>query len=174
MLNIKVAFDDITISNIQKEDILTLHNWINLQSFYMKNKRDNSMELKELYERFLECYISENEFFLKIYREDKLIGVLKGRLEFKNDAEAWIWCFFLGKDVRNKGIGSKALQEFMTYVKNEYGVKYFYSTIMGKRYNGMSFWKNNGYEVLRISKNYYNIDGKDIDMIILKKKDRVI
>jgi tRNA(Met) C34 N-acetyltransferase TmcA len=62
----------------------------------------------------------------------------------------------------------------MEYVKNEYGIKDFYATIVGKSDSIMNFWKGNGYEILRISKNYYNINGEDMDMIILKMKGKVI
>lgn len=174
MLDIKVAFDDIKMSNIEKEDIVSIQELINSQNQYLDHEVNCTMELDELYERFLECYISENEFFLKINKENRLIGSLKGRLEFKSSNEAWIWYFFIEKNLRCKGIGSRILKEFMEYVKNEYGVKDFYATIVGKSGSVMNFWKENGYEILRISKNYYNINGENMDMIILKMKGKVI
>lgn len=174
MLDIKVAFDDIIMSNVQKKDVVILHKWINSQNRYSEDEEVNFMELEELYDRFLECYISESEFFLKIYKENRLIGLIKGRLEFKNNIEAWVWCLFIEKNIRCKGIGSKVLKEFMKYVKSEYGVNDFYTTVMEKNNRIMNFWKNNGYEILRISKNYYNINGKDLDMIILKWKGKVL
>ncbi|KAJ53793.1 ribosomal protein S18 acetylase RimI-like enzyme [Clostridium tetanomorphum] len=169
MLDVSIDFEDINIMNVEKEDISFMQEWINYQSSYMEQNIVNPMKFDELYERFLEYYISESEFFLKIIKNNELIGVIKGRLEFKTVIEVWVGCFLIDKDMRYKGIGSKILKEFIDYLIKEYNVKKFFATVMAKSHDTIKFWKKNNYEILRISKNYYNIDGEESDMIILKR-----
>ena len=94
MVDVDIRIEDISISSIEKSDLIYLHEWFKTQTEYTENINDNSLSVKELNERYLEYYLSENEFFLKVLFENKLIGVLKGRLEFKNPNEMWYLCLF--------------------------------------------------------------------------------
>ncbi|WP_125152615.1 GNAT family N-acetyltransferase [Clostridium rectalis] len=170
MLDVNLSFDNINILNIDKNDLVDAYELIQRDQEYFRNSFASSRDLKELYERFLECYISENEFFLKLNKSSKLIGLLKGRLEFKSVPEMWIWYFVLDPTLRSTYFGSNLLNEIIGYFKNQYGVKEFYTTTEKSNINAINFFKNNGYDILRISRNFYNINGEYKDMIILKKR----
>ncbi|KAJ49048.1 hypothetical protein CTM_25030 [Clostridium tetanomorphum DSM 665] len=58
MLDVSIDFEDINIMNVEKEDISFMQEWINYQSSYMEQNIVNPMKFDELYERFLEYYIS--------------------------------------------------------------------------------------------------------------------
>ena len=62
MLDINLTIDNMTILSIEKEDIPYVQN-------YFKNQcksQYEELEINNIYEKFLEYYVSENEFFLKI------------------------------------------------------------------------------------------------------------
>lgn len=62
MFDININMDNMVISNIERQDILYIKDWINNQNLsYLNNTKP--IDFNELYERFLEYYVSENEFF---------------------------------------------------------------------------------------------------------------
>ncbi|GAA0718562.1 GNAT family N-acetyltransferase [Clostridium malenominatum] len=168
MLDLNVQWQNIKVVNIQKNDVDDIKKWLYKQSEFAEESV-YPIEVSELYDRFLEYYISENEFFSKIQFENKTIGILKGRVEFKNPSEAWIWCLMIDYEYRGKGIGSRVIDEVNSYLNREYNIEYFYTTVMRDSFRTIEFLKKNGYKIKRVSKNYYDINGKQMDMLILKK-----
>lgn len=169
MFDVSINYDDVRISSIEKEDIKLLERWLNSQKCYMEQGEQFSIDYSELYQRFLEYYVSECEFFLKIIKADKLSGILKGRIEFKNPNEVWIGCFFIDNDMRNKGLGSSILKSIMLYFNKVYGIKDFFTGTAQKSEGNLRFWKNNGYKVIRVARDFYSFKSSNEDMLILKK-----
>lgn len=167
MFDVHIQLDDINISSIEKQDVLDIQKWINHQN-NNSDDNDKQLPLKEFYERFLEYYISESEFFLKVSQGDILIGVLKGRIEFKITNEVWFTYYILDNTLRGKGIGSKIIEAVMGYFSNSLGMDSFYTTVCEKDTRIIKFWKNNNFKIYRVSKSYFNNDGQDLDMIIMK------
>lgn len=172
MLDVDIRIDDINISSIEKNDLIYLHEWFQTQAEYTENIDDNSLSVQELNERYLEYYLSENEFFLKILFENKLIGILKGRLEFKNPNEMWYLWFVLDYKFREKGIGKKIIKLSMNYFYSEYCIDDFYCVEIINNLRTINFWKNNGFKVLRSSPDFYKINGKTKDILILQNTMR--
>lgn len=167
MLDINLTIDNMVILSIQKEDIPYLDDY--LKNEY--NSQNEEPEISNIYEKFLEYYISENEFFLKINdkQTNEILGIIKGRVEFKNPHEAWIWSIFLNQSIRGKGIGSIISKKLSTYLKEEYGVREFYTRIIKQNSYKLNFWTKNGYEIIRVSKDFYKTNDKRTNMFILKK-----
>lgn len=167
MFDVHIQLEDINISSIEKQDVLDIQKWINYQNCNSTDI-DEPLPLKEFYERFLEYYISESEFFLKINQGDKLIGVLKGRIEFKNTNEVWLRYFLLDHNLRGRGIGSKIINNIKDYFSNNLGIDSFYTGVCEKDTRILKFWKKNNFQLFRISKNYFDNDGQELDMIIMR------
>lgn len=169
MFDVNINMDDIKICSIQKEDIEYIKNLLSFQNF--TNKKDE-VNQDELYQRFLEYYISENEFFLKISSNNKLIGIIKGRIEFKSEGELWIGYFYIDKNVLDeKGnyIQNRIMNVLIKFFIDEYGINDFYTTISDDDEQSLKMWKEYGYKVLRESQSYYEFNGILRDMLILKK-----
>lgn len=166
MFDIQLNMENISISSIEKEDVVPVQHWINNQ--YNNSENEKPLMFKDFYERFLEYYVSESEFFLKINMDDKIIGVIKGRIEFKNSSEVWIWYYLLDNEYRRKNIGSQIIRGIIKYFKVELGIFNFYTGVCEKDISILSFWKKNNFKFIRISKDFFNISGKEMDMIILK------
>lgn len=170
MFDVKINFDDIAITSVEKEDIKFIDEWINSQKNYIEKPGQYSFGYDELYERFIEYYVNECEMFLKIDIDGKLSGILKGRIEFKTPSEVMIWCFLIDNSLRNRGTGSRIINEVISYINKMYGIQYFFTGVMEEEKRNMKFWKDNGFKVIRIAKNFYKMDGIQKDMIILKKQ----
>lgn len=165
MLELKINFNDINISNIDEHELTQIQAWMEVENQFAYGEDS----LEELYERYLESYISECEFFLKINNKDGLIGILKGRLELKNPNEVWIWFFYINHEYRNSNIGMKIIQELMNYFSDEYGIDIYFTRIIKENEENIVFWKNIGFQMVRMVKDFYYIDGKSMDMLIMKK-----
>ncbi|MCD3331341.1 GNAT family N-acetyltransferase, partial [Clostridium botulinum] len=81
MFDIKLEFDNIKILSIEKEDVSPIYKWIRCNNQFLQNEGNENITYDKFYEHFLEYYFSECEFFLKINKENKLIGIFKGRTE---------------------------------------------------------------------------------------------
>lgn len=166
MFDITINFDDITITSIEKKDIIAIQEWINSQNTNYSNR---TLKIKEINERFLEYYVSEGEFFLKIKKSRNLIGILKGRIEFKNSIEVWIWCFVIDSELRSQNIGSRILGEMEKYFNKIYGISTLFTIISNDNSRELKFWERNKFKLQRVSKDFFNVDDNYIDMLILKK-----
>jgi RimJ/RimL family protein N-acetyltransferase len=166
MFDIHLDIGNISISSIEREDIVSIQHWINNQSYFSDNEKP--LMLEDFYERFLEYYVGESEFFLKIKIEDKMMGVLKGRIEFKSYSEVWVGYYLLDSDYRGKGIGSTIINGIIEYFQVELGIFDFFATISEKDINILNFWKRNNFKLLRVSKDFFNIAGRKMDMLIFQ------
>ncbi len=83
--------------------------------------------------------------------------------------EVWIWYFLMDNRLRNLALGSNILKHIMNHFTSRYGFDCFLH-IVTRRYGLVKFWKKNNYEIIRISKNFFNISSKGVDLIIFKNK----
>jgi ribosomal protein S18 acetylase RimI-like enzyme len=162
MLEASFDFDDIEITNILRED---------LPSIARKAEEDGHFSIARLDERFLESYLSECEYFLKILKGGSLIGLVKGRVEFKNPHEAWIWFYYIEERFDGSGLAAEIARQLLEYMKEEYLVKDFYIRVPMDDLKAIKFWKGMGFKTLRAVKDFYFIDGQNIDMLILENKN---
>ena len=167
MFDINLQFDEVDISSIENQDLSYVQNWFNNERLGCI-KTENPLKSSEFYKRFIEYYASECEFFLKVNFKQKLIGIIKGRVEFKNTNEVWITDFLIDNENRNEKVSSNILNKVMCYFCNSYGINSFSVGIMEEDIMVMEFWEFNCFEIQRIAKNYYNINGIKKDMFILK------
>lgn len=167
MFDVSINFEDISLVSLNTQDILPVRHWLEEQ-----NCNDSTYEylnLNELPDRFLESYVSEGELFVKIVENDEIIGILKGRIEFKNPNEMWILYYIIDNKLRKKGIGSKILNYLLNYFSDSYCINDVYAIVVGDDCGAEYFWSENGFKVYRISDNYLENGGKPADMHILKK-----
>lgn len=169
MFNIDIKFDDISIMSVEKEDIFKIETWINKQQVFNINDKEN-YGIKEFYERYLEYYVSEGEYFLKILCKSELIGIIKGRIEFKNPNEVWIMSYLIEFKLYDSEIATKIINEFLKHLFKNYGIRNFYTFVSANNHNMLKLWKNNNFEVCRVTSNFLEIDGQDKDILILKKE----
>ena len=74
MFNINIRFDEVSIISVEKEDIFEIQNWINKQQGF--NIKDGlNYGIVDFYERYIEYYVSEGEYFKKYYVEVDLLAL---------------------------------------------------------------------------------------------------
>ncbi|GCD09160.1 GNAT family N-acetyltransferase [Clostridium tagluense] len=172
MFNIDIMFDDVSIMSVEKEDITKIEDWINSkQGFNIDASQDYG--IVDFYERYLEYYVSEGEYFLKVLRDSELIGIIKGRIEFKNPNEVWIMCYLIELGLCDVDVATKIIDEFIKHLYKNYGIRNFYTFVSADNKGMMKIWKNNNFEISRVTSNFLEINSKDKDILILKKEFNV-
>ncbi len=168
MFNIDISFDDISIMNVEKEDIFKIKNWINnQQNFDIEDGLNYG--IKEFYERYLEYYVSEGEYFLKVLCGSELIGIIKGRIEFKNPNEVWIMCYLIEFKLYGDKISTTIINEFLKHLYDNYGISNFYTFVSANNQDMLKLWKNNNFEIIRVTNSFLELDDEEKDILILEK-----
>ncbi|MDP4087630.1 MAG: GNAT family N-acetyltransferase [Bacillota bacterium] len=171
MFDLEICFDDIKLSSIYQEDLPEVQKW--MQEQVITSSEVGWTNIDELQDRFLEYYMSENEIFLKIEKGTGIIGIFKGRVEFKNPNELLIWCFIIDSSFRGMGVGSRILKEVISFFENNYGIYTFSTGIIEGSIKALRFWNKNEFILHRVSKSFFNVKGEERDMIILKREEKL-
>lgn len=169
MFDVNINFNEIEISSIEKEDVKNIHQWCNKQNIFIAGD-ENVLEFKELYQRFLEYYFSECEIFLKIAINNKLIGIFRGRVEFKNPSLVWISCFTLENGYLKTNQGEEILNKILLYFSNNFGISNFLFGVPSDDKDILKLLKNSGFQTDRVSNGFFIENGKKSNAIILKKE----
>lgn len=169
MFDLFLDFENIEISSIERDDVEKVYEWIKFQDDIIYDNEYTYLSLKEFYERFIEYYLNECEFFSKVMIDSKISGIVKGRIELRNPNEVWITYLGLDGNIKNEEMKNQIVKEIINHFHVEYGIKKFYVSLMKKNDNSFVFWKTNGFNVIRMVNNFYDSGGKKEDMILLGK-----
>ena len=121
LIPINIVIGNIIIKDINYEELSQIHILLNEsnETSDILGKEDN-FELDEIKERFLESLSSVSDFFLGIYLNENIIGIIKGRFENRSCTEVWFLTYMLSKDYRGRGVGSKILNNLENWFKDYY------------------------------------------------------
>ena len=168
MVEVEFIKNGFKFTSIQENDLATLEQWLK-----ENNDKDDtcySLDSQIFYRRFWEDYVTENECFIKIEKDNDILGVFKGRIELEDRKELFIWLYVTEKSMRNKGIGSEFVENIIEYFKDIYSIDTVKVGIVENNIEGMEFWRGNGFTFLRKAKNFFqNKDDENIDLIILER-----
>ncbi|SFC31525.1 GNAT family N-acetyltransferase [Clostridium uliginosum] len=168
MVNIEFNYDDFKITSVKREDIDELNKWILLND--KCNEDAFSLDRQLFYRRFLEYYLTEEELFIKIEKNNEICGVFKGRFELEEKSELFIWLYIIDSKFRNKGLGNEILKEILKYFKKFYYIELFKVGVNVENKKAINFWNKAGFTKLRISKDFFeDTEENTADLIILTK-----
>jgi RimJ/RimL family protein N-acetyltransferase len=169
MIPVNIKKGNLLIRNIETRDLRVVLDCINEAEENFKTLgRNISLDYYELEQRYLESLMNSLEYFCGIYIEEKLIGIIKGRIENRAEEELWILSYLLLNEYRNKGIGTKALKAIEEFFHLNYAIDKYCILILDTNKKGLKFWMNNHYIISRKT-NSLGLD-KGREMIILDKQ----
>lgn len=175
MLSLSIEDEDIHIKDIDKSQISKMIKWFdgsNIGKYKYAMGIDEPVTVDDLYEKYLEVLINAHEFFLGINMNDELIGFIKGRADYKNDGEVWIMSLLVDASYQNRGIGTRVLNAVMKEFKEKFGIREFYSCVINDNVGGKKFWQKNKFCECRATKDYFTMDNKNYDLIIMERNER--
>ncbi|MDF2505797.1 MULTISPECIES: GNAT family N-acetyltransferase [Clostridium] len=169
MFDVNIKYGDVSISSVEKEDVKHIQTWYNSQKSFLYNGNDY-LGTDEFYERFLEYYMSECEIFLKIIKINNIIGIFKGRVEFKSENMVWVSCFAMESFCLENNEGNIVLDKILKFFLNNFGIKDFLIGVSVKDKKILTVLKNSGFQLVRISNDFFMNESSNGNAVILKKK----
>lgn len=173
MLSLLIEDKDIIIRDIARPQINKMMEWFNgsnIGKYKYAMGIDKPVTVGDLYEKYLEVLINAHEFFLGITMDGELIGFIKGRADYKNDGEIWIMSLLIDSSYQNRGIGTRVLGLILKEFQEKFGIRKFYSCLVNDNVAGKAFWERNKFYECRSTKDYFTIDNKNYDLIIMYRE----
>lgn len=137
--------EDVTISEIQFEDIIEIYNLGN--KLFTSDKWINLYRTWDEYE-IIERYIGDKEYCLVAKNNKKVVGFALGALVEKKRS-AWRYGYLLWTGISPKfagqGVGKKLLKK-MTSLFKQAGVKIILVDTSTENSRALNFFKKNGFE----------------------------
>ncbi|MGE5633101.1 MAG: GNAT family N-acetyltransferase [Caulobacteraceae bacterium] len=179
MLTLNVESNDLIFTDIKKEnlkDVLALYNQ-NEQNIYATGI-DGQLSLKDIREKYLEVLVNSHEFFTGIFIKDncgeniqtKMIGVVKGRIDYENSEEAWISSLIIDSRYQRRGMGTKTVNKLINLLNQSYDVRRVFIGIISRNEVGSFFWQSLGFGYYRTIEQYIKLNNHAEDLIIMKKE----
>jgi len=159
MFNINFKTTEFEIKNIEKEDINEIYNWFKIETTYLDVNKYEELGENDFKDRFMEYYLSECEFFIKVTIKDELIGIIKGRIEFVNPNNVWFGYILISEKYRNKGVGVKLLNSIINYFDTGFGIINFSAKLKETDMKSLDFWKKSGFIVSTLLNKERRIQG---------------
>jgi hypothetical protein len=169
MFEVCINYKDINISSIVMEDIKYIQQWLNEKNKLVYYGNDDYLATSEFNEIFLEYYVSESEIFLKILKANRLIGIFKGRIEFKSKNIIWISCFVLEYLYLDNNEGNIMLNEILEFFLQNYGITEFLIGVSVKEKKTLKLLKSNGFKLLRISNDFFMSQDTGSNAMIMQR-----
>lgn len=169
MFDVKIDYQGISISSVEKNDIKNIKIWCNKQAIFVNGDKDY-LGLKEFNQRFIEYYVSECEIFLKMMRGENLIGILKGRIEFKNPNMVWISCFILEHLYFENNEVDIILDRILDYFYSNFGVCKYIMAVSAEDKELIYILENSGFKVERVCSDLFQKKCEKNNSIIYKKE----
>lgn len=167
LIPINIIIGDINVRDINYEELPQIHKLLNEKSGTktVLGKEEN-FGFEEIKERYLESLSSVSDFFLGVYLEEDMIGIIKGRFENRSCTEVWFLTYILGIKHRENEVGKNILGEVESWFRENYSICRF-CVLTYEDNNIMKFWNQNGYNLLRKTKIKH--EGENGLVVILEK-----
>lgn len=176
MLTINLKMENLCFKDVTKEsleDLLKLYNQNEINIY--ATGIDRPMSLEDIKQKYMEVLVNSHEFFACIFSCDpqsnkkKMVGVIKGRIDYDNNEEAWISSILIDNSFQNNGIGTKVVKSIIKMLKDTYDIKAVSIGILSGNGIGRGFWSKMGFNYIRTIEQYIKLNNKNEDFIIMKK-----
>lgn len=176
MLTINLKNENLFFKDISKDDlleVLKLYNQNELNIY--ATGIDRPMSYEDISQKYLEVLVNSHEFFAGIFicNEDctnnQMIGVIKGRIDYDNNEEAWISSLLIDSSYQKNGIGTKSVCAILKLLKDTYDIKTVMIGTLSGNQVGREFWGKIGFSYIRTIEQYIKLNNKTEDFIIMKK-----
>jgi ribosomal protein S18 acetylase RimI-like enzyme len=172
MFPLNMSCDFIYFKDIKLEHLPYILKWYNkVDDFKFATGIDTPITLEVLTQKYAEVAICGDEFFTGIYnKEEKMIGILKGRLKYKNRDAVWISSIVIDTEYQHRGYGRVVINLLLNYLKEKNKVRGVYLAVVEENLQGRTFWLKQSFKELRRIENHLKLQDKQRNVIIMYKQ----
>ncbi len=172
MYSLNIQNETVYFRDIKIEHLPHILHWYNkVDDFKFATGIDEPMTLDCLKRKYAEVSISSNEFFVGIYAraEGKMVGILKGRLSYRERDSAWISSIAIDLVYQNKGFGSSSIQLLLDHLKFKCQIRDIYLAVIEENIRGVSFWNKHNFKAMRKIDNHIKLQNRFQNAIIMHR-----
>lgn len=168
MVNINFNYENYTFESVKESDFKELIEWMrkNNETYDITYSLDSQV----FYQRFIEYYVTDNECFIIIKKENNIVGVFKGRLDLEDKEELFIWYFTIDRKFRGKGLGSEIIERIIEYFESRYSISVTKVGIVEDNRGALNFWKSIRFTFLRSAKNFFRYEAEQNKGLVILKR----
>lgn len=168
MVNINFNYENYTFESVKESDFKELIEWMR-----KNNETDDitySLDSQVFYQRFIEYYVTDNECFIIIKKENNIVGVFKGRLDLEDKEELFVWYFTIDRKFRGKGLGSEIIERIIEYFESRYSISVTKVGIVEDNRGALNFWTSIRFTFLRSAKNFFRYEAEQNKGLVILKR----
>lgn len=133
-----------TIKKLKEQDIEKIYNLCKQNNTYYKylQIQPSFDNIKEIFTSLPPNKTIKDKFFIGFYKDDKIIAILDLIINYPNKNSAYIGLFMTDKNIQNKGIGTKIIEQLCYALKQQgfYNVELAY---IKDNIEAKNFWLKN-------------------------------
>lgn len=155
---------------IEKNDIFAWEKWWNDEKIYqyMQTEQWSADDAKNFW-NFLYYNLHILPLSIVEKKSKQVLGYISLKISKKNTSVASMGIVLGEKDIWNKGIGEKVVQEILSTAKNELGIQKISIDCFAENFAAQKLYEKCGFEKIGISKKFYKKNGKFFDALLYEK-----
>ncbi|MCX7921920.1 MAG: GNAT family N-acetyltransferase [Clostridia bacterium] len=173
MFSLDIQNDTVYFKDIKPADLPLILNWYNkVDDFKFATGIDTPISLEKLTRKYAEVAICRSEFFAGIYLKgiNKLIGIVKGSLKYRESDSVWISSLAIDTDYQNNGYGTMVIELLLKHLKLNNNINCAYLAVVEENIQGRNFWVKQKFQTLRKMEGHLTIQDRPQNVIIMHKK----
>jgi ribosomal protein S18 acetylase RimI-like enzyme len=172
MLSLNIQNDIVYFKDIKPEHLPKILDWYNkVDDFKFATGIDKAITLDALIRKYAEVAICSEEFFAGIFlkEEEKMIGIIKGRLDHENKNSVWISSIVIDPAYQNKGYGKSAVNLLLRKLEQSCKIESAFLSVIEENTQGRRFWASQNFKEMRRIENHIKLQDKQQNIIIMCK-----
>ena len=173
MFTLNVQNDVVFLRDIKSDNLPYILKWYNkVDDFKFATGIDVPISLETLTRKYAEVAICSNEFFVGVYtrKDNKMVGILKGMLKYKNRDAMWISSIAVDINHQKMGYGRAAVELLLKHLSVGNGIRSAYLAVVEENTQGRAFWNKLNFRELRRIENHLKLQDKQRNVIIMYRQ----
>lgn len=172
MFPINIRNSTIYLTDIKHEHLPLVLGWYNkIDHFKYATGIDMPITLNDMAKRYAEIAVCPDAFFTGIYiNNERMIGILKGKLQYQNRDAVWITSIVIDQNFQKKGYGKTAVELLLKHLKRCKQIRSAYLAVVEENAIGRIFWTKQKFQTLKRMEKHANSLNKQQSILIMYKR----
>ncbi len=172
MIEHRLERDGLLIAPVTKEDLFQIWLWYSdVERYKHATGLDKPITFEEMRDKYIEARCSRWEFFFKVVEKQHgiMLGVVKGRVHYLLDDEAWISSILIDEAYQGVGVGHTVVSTLEEYFRSVWLIRWLYTGVLASNVVGLEFWKSMGFAEVRKTRYQIMLNDRPEDIVIMAK-----
>lgn len=172
MIEHRLERGGLLIAPVAQEDLFQIWLWYSdVERYKHATGLGKPITFEEMRDKYLEARCSRWEFFFKVVekRYGIMLGVVKGRVHYLLNDEAWISSILIDEAYQGAGVGHAVVSALEEYFRSVWLIKWLYTGVLIGNTAGLEFWRSMGFTEVRKTRYQIMLDDRPEELVIMAK-----